>query len=126
MKCVLDASAVLAMLQNEQGKEVVLKHIEGATISVVNFIEVATRLIDSNSDINDLPNQFFDSGLSIMPLDVEVALCASNLRASTHHKGLSLADRVCLALAIREDAIALTADKIWADLDIGCQIELIR
>lgn len=126
MKCVLDASAVLAMVQNEPGKEVVLKHIEGATISVVNFIEVATRLLDSNSEIKNLPNQFFDSGLSIIPLDVEVALSAANLRVSTRHKGLSLADRVCLALAIRENAIALTADKIWADLNIGCKIELIR
>ncbi|TIM70179.1 MAG: type II toxin-antitoxin system VapC family toxin, partial [Mesorhizobium sp.] len=31
-----------------------------------------------------------------------------------------------LALAIRENAIAVTADRGWGDLDIGCKIELIR
>lgn len=28
--------------------------------------------------------------------------------------------------AIRENAIALTADRIWADLDLPCKVELIR
>ena len=126
MKRVLDASAVLAMIQNEAGSDVVLKHIDGAALSAVNLIEVATRLQDSNTDVGNLQNLFFDAGMSIISLDTELALSAAKLRNSTRHKGLSLADRVCLALAIREDAIALTADKIWADLDIGCKIELIR
>jgi PIN domain nuclease of toxin-antitoxin system len=37
-----------------------------------------------------------------------------------------LGDRACLALAIRKGATALTADRKWADLDVGCKIELIR
>ncbi len=126
MKCILDASAVLAMAQNEPGKEVVIEHLDGSALSTVNLIEVATRLIDTGFDVKYLKDQLFDSGLAIIPLDTELALSAANLRADTRHKGLSLADRVCLALAIRENAIALTADKVWADLDIGCKIELIR
>ena len=32
----------------------------------------------------------------------------------------------CLALAMREGAVAVTADRAWARLYVGCEIELIR
>ena len=56
----------------------------------------------------------------------DLAMAAAGLRPATRSQGLSFADRACLALAIREDAVALTADRKWADLDIGCRIEVIR
>ncbi|MDP3523658.1 MAG: PIN domain-containing protein, partial [Hoeflea sp.] len=62
----------------------------------------------------------------VVPLDTETALLAGRLREATRGRGLSLGDRACLALAIRENAIALTADRNWADLDLPCKVELIR
>jgi PIN domain nuclease of toxin-antitoxin system len=55
-----------------------------------------------------------------------MGIAAGQLRELTRRRGLSLGDRACLALAIRENAIAVTADRDWGDLDIGCKIELIR
>jgi len=83
-------------------------------------------MLDSNVNVSNLKDQLFETGLKLIPLDTELALAAANLRIATRHKGLSLADRVCLALAIRENAVAVTADKAWAELDVGCEIELIR
>ncbi len=40
--------------------------------------------------------------------------------------GLSLADRACLALAIQQQATAVTANRAWARVRLGCAIELIR
>lgn len=64
--------------------------------------------------------------LDVVPFDAETALLAGRLRAVTRHLGLSLGDRACLALAIRENATALTADRNWTDLDLPCKVELIR
>jgi len=123
---VLDASAVLAMIQNETGQDVVRNLIEGSKISSVNFAEIATRLLDLQADVDNLAMDLKKSRVKIVSVDTDLALAAAKLRSSTRHKGLSLADRICLALAIREQAIAITADRAWADLNIGCEIELIR
>ena len=40
--------------------------------------------------------------------------------------GLSLGDRACLALAMRERSRVLTADRAWSDLDLGVELALIR
>jgi PIN domain nuclease of toxin-antitoxin system len=64
--------------------------------------------------------------LPVRIFDEETAILAGQLRAATAHRGLSLGDRACLALAIRENATAVTADRKWADLRVGCRIELIR
>lgn len=48
------------------------------------------------------------------------------LRPLTKASGLSLADRACLALAKRLDIPALTADRDWADLNLGIAVQLIR
>jgi ribonuclease VapC len=40
--------------------------------------------------------------------------------------GLSLGDRACLALALTRGEPAVTADRQWAQLDLGIRIELIR
>ena len=50
---------------------------------------------------------------------------AAELKTKTKHLGLSLGDRSCIALAIQENAVAVTADKNWAQLDV-CAIEVIR
>jgi ribonuclease VapC len=44
----------------------------------------------------------------------------------TKTHGLSLADRACLALAKRLDIPIVTADRDWADLNLGITLQLIR
>jgi ribonuclease VapC len=40
--------------------------------------------------------------------------------------GLSLGDRACLSLAIQQKLSVLTADRVWAGLQLGLNIQMIR
>lgn len=123
---VLDSSAVLAHLWNEPGGDLAGDVLHNGKISTVNLSEVIAKLHDRGIDREAV--RYVMSGLAAgsIAFDAELAVCAGDLRRLTRHKGLSLGDRACLALAIRENATALTADRGWADLDVGCRIELIR
>ena len=46
---VLDASAVLTILNSEAGAEVVWEQLPGAYLSAVNAAEVAARLVDGGA-----------------------------------------------------------------------------
>src|SRR5579863_2918315 len=96
---VLDASALLALLQGEPGSERVVSCIkEGAVISAVNFAEVATKLCESGMP-EPVMHEILDVlGLMIVDFDTTLAYRAALLRPHTKHIGLSLGNRVCLAL----------------------------
>lgn len=123
---VLDCSAVLAAMLAEPGAERVNEVIEVGVISAVNAAEVVGKLIDKGYPEDDIRKQYDRLELRVADFDEGLAVATGRLRAMTDHRGLSLGDRACLALAIRENATALTADRSWRDLDVGCRIELIR
>jgi PIN domain nuclease of toxin-antitoxin system len=54
------------------------------------------------------------------------ARIAAELILVTKPYGLSLGDRACLALAIDRNATVYTTDKVWKNLSLGIEIELIR
>ncbi len=62
----------------------------------------------------------------VVPVSGEVGIQAGLMRAATRHKGLSLGDRVCLAYAKHAALPVYTADRPWAELDIGVDVRLIR
>jgi PIN domain nuclease of toxin-antitoxin system len=124
---VLDASALLALLNNEPGSEQVAKAItDGAAISTVNLSEVITKLSELGMpealihDVIDLLS------LEVIDFDLEQAYQVGLLRPLTRHAGLSLGDRACLALAKQLDLPALTTDRIWASLAIDINVQIIR
>lgn len=126
MKFVLDASAALAVLNREPGAEYVVQHLDTSVISTVNAVEVGTKLIDRGMSGDAACEAIAFLNIPVVEFDYALAERAVGLRLSTKHAGLSLADRACLALALREQATAVTADRAWADLDVGCPVELIR
>lgn len=126
MSGVLDASAVLALINKERGADVVRRLLTGSVMSVVNAIEVGTKLMDKGLSPEEAWETLDLLDIPLVELDLELAVTATALRDATRPGGLSLADRACLALAIREDASAITADRTWASLDLPCPIELIR
>jgi len=125
-KVVLDASAVLAVLHKEPGADLVLARIGGAAISAVNFAEVVTRLAQKGGDLSQVLTDLHNLLGDIRPFDLQQAEAAGLLDTSTRPYGLSLGDRACLALAKHLNVPALTADQVWARLEIGVTIELIR
>lgn len=123
---VLDASAVLALVHDERGADVVRTQAGERVISAVNYAEVAGHLFDQGFPKEAVNRQMLLLGLQIAPLDGETALAAAALRPGTRRLGLSLGDRACLALARRLGAPVLTADRAWARLDVGVDVRLIR
>lgn len=125
---VLDASALLAMLRDEPGGDKVADVLIDSQMCVVNFAEMASHFVH-----NGMPSQEVDAMLHPLPVtlveaDVELAKEAGHLRAVTSKAGLSLGDRFCLALAMREGLPAWTADKQWASVaeKIGINVVVIR
>ena len=124
--CVIDASALLALLHSEPGAEVVEEVLEQAAVSTVNWSEVYQRWVARGVDVAGLRDDVEALGLEIVPLTVEDAEHAAELWSATRQLGLSLGDRACLALARRLARPALTADRAWLDLGLGVEVRAIR
>jgi len=125
-KAVLDASALLALLNQEEGAERVAPLLADAAISTVNLAEVTTRLA-----LAGMPEAAIRETLALLPLesvpfDSEQAVQVGLLAPATRASGLSLGDRACLVLARRLDATAVTADHAWTGIEGGAAIDLIR
>lgn len=116
MTVVLDASALLAFLQDEPGAADVERALtERATVGAANLSEVAQKVRARGADW-EISAALLDS----YELIVEPVTRADAERAARlwrRGSGLSLADRLCLALAERQDAPVLTADAAWGDGD---------
>ena len=123
---VIDASVFLAIMRDEIGAAIASARIPGALMSTVNTSEALMRGVEKGIPL-DLMREFLAAQeVRIVPFDDELAVSAALLRPSTKHAGLSFADRACIATAIRHKATVVTADRIWADLDLPCPVELIR
>lgn len=123
---VLDASAVLALVHGEPGAERVVAVLDRAAISAVNLGEVASRLAERARPPTDIRRQLSRLPLDVIPVDEDLGYAAGVLRPATRHLGLSLGDRICLALAARLGATALTADRAWTQLATNVRIDLLR
>lgn len=125
--CVLDASAVIALLRSEPGEEhVVIALLAGAVISSVNSCEVVGKLADAGMQGAAIARSLSLTGLTVVVFDEVLAHAAGLLRTATRHLGLSLGDCACLALAQQANLPVLTTDRQWQSLQIGVQIRLIR
>jgi len=123
---VLDASAVLAVYFNEPGAEPVRATLPGALLSSVNYTEVIGKCLDRGETIGAVMRNLALMGLTIIAHDARLARRAGELRPLTKARGLSLADRACLALAEREGGPVLTADRSWRVLGLDVEVRLIR
>jgi len=123
---VLDASALLTVLQGEPGAERVIEMLPDAIISAVNLAEVASKLQERGMPDDRVTANIEALELTVAPFDGRLAIEAGLLRASTRSAGLSLGDRACLALARSLGATAVTTDRAWEALDIGVRIEFVR
>jgi ribonuclease VapC len=126
MSVVMDSSALLAVLLKEAGADKVISVLRGSAMSSVNLSEVYTKLLEANISIAEAQKQLERFELDIHSFDELHAARAAALRPITKHLGLSFGDRACLALAQTRALPILTADRDWAKLDIGVEIQLIR
>ena len=126
MSVVFDSSALLAIAFEENGADVAARRLSGGIMSAITASEVVARFVDLGVSGEDARASLLDFGLEIRLFDTALAVAAGLLRAATREKGLSLGDRACTALAMREQVGIVTADRVWATLDLDVEIELIR
>lgn len=123
---VVDASAVLAFLRDEPGGVLVEARLPRSIISSANLAEVASKLTDRGLAESEVRAILGGLSFEIAPVDAALGLRAGLLRSETRAFGLSLGDRMCLALAEREGLPAVTADRAWAETPLGVEIIAIR
>lgn len=123
---VLDTSAILAIVNGEAGRELVVPVLLASKMSSVNFAEVITKLIEKGLSLDDARRQAEALIVTVIDFDQDQALQAGFLRKITTRRGLSLGDRACIALAMREKLPVMTADRVWTDLDLPVEVVLIR
>lgn len=124
---VLDASALLALLHDEPGADIVMAALPGSVLGAANLAEVIGKLVDEDVDSARLRQLLRAAGGRVEPVTEADAELAGALRGLPGGRSLSLGDRCCLALAVRsEPPQVLTADRVWADLDVPVQVRLLR
>ena len=113
MSAVLDASAILAFLLDEDGADVVeAELLAGACCGAANWSEMGQKVLAADRDWDLVRALLVGYGVRVEPVSAGDAEWAA--RRWRRGEGLSLADRLCLALAERLDAEVLTANTAWS------------
>jgi PIN domain nuclease of toxin-antitoxin system len=123
---IADASAILALLKQEPLGKLDPRRLFRATISAVNLSEVLERLCSGGLSESEAEAAVAELSLRVADFDEPQARLAAYLRLRTRHAGLSLGDRACLALGLQLGRPVITADRVWASLDIGVEVVMVR
>jgi ribonuclease VapC len=121
---VVDASVVLAWLQDEPGADDAEPLLTEGVIGAANWSEVLQKARQHGAQTEVVGRLLASFGLDVVDVTSEDAELAADL----WHQGtvLSLADRLCLALGARLDLEVATADVAWADVEGSSPVLVIR
>ena len=125
MSVVLDASALIAMLKGEKGAGKVAAGIAGARLSSVNYAEVVSHFIHAGMPEREVDAMLDPLPVVVVPTDKGLAKIAGRLRAVTAEAGLSLGDRFCLALAVRDGLPVWTSDQNWKKVADAAKVKVV-
>jgi PIN domain nuclease of toxin-antitoxin system len=121
---VVDASVVLAWLQAEPGADEAEPLLMEGVIGAANWSEVLQKARQHGAPAGIVGRLLASFGLTVVDVTARDAEIAADLwRSGTE---LSLADRLCLGLAVRMNLRVATADAAWSDLEGGPSVVLIR
>lgn len=124
---VFDASAILALLQQEPGAETLTDEIRANSVaSTVNLAEVQGKLVKKGIPPESAWEDILSTVAEAEPFTNRHACIAGSLITKTQKYGLSLGDRSCLALAIALNAPVYTTEQVWKNLKVGIPIHVIR
>lgn len=122
---VLDASAVLAWLMRERGKEIVDRMLAVAVVPASALTEALYRAVERRHALpaGELYQSLLVAGIAVEAVTEPDAVRAGELIAwsCTHdedrlHRSLSLGDGLCIAVAERLDLVVTGGDDYWASV----------
>ena len=125
-KVVLDASALLCLLNDEPGADWVLDVLTRSVIGTTNLAEIVSKLRERGLSLDEVRQALGGLHLDVRPLSPAQALIIGDLRPETKPLGLSLGDRACLALAIDLRAEMVTPYGSLASAEVGLTITNVR
>jgi len=125
-RIVLDASALLCLLNDEPGADRVAEVLTRSLIGATNLAEVVSKLRERGLSLDEVKEALGGLHLDVRPLTPGQAMLIGNLRPATRPLGLSLGDRACLALAIELDAEIYTTDAALTKADVAITATNIR
>jgi len=120
---VLDATAVLAWLQGEQGADRVEPLLNRAVISAANWSEILQQVRRRGRDADAVGTLLRARGVTVEPVTEQDAVIAARYW-SPNGTALSLPDRLCLALATRLGVEAVTVERQWTGTPV--EVRVIR
>ncbi len=124
MSVVLDASVLLAWLQQEPGGAEVEEMLDGGIFTAANWSEVLQKVRQHGGDPDQVSVLLRSLGLDVADVTRADGEYAARLWDSMNP--LSLGDRLCLAVAHRLQLPAVTAESRWIGADLDIDIQLIR
>ena len=123
---VIDASAILAMIFDEAGGDMVADVCDGAMLSAVNLDEVLHKVARRGVDPMLVETQLSRLGIAVVVFDARQARVSAALHARLAGTDTSFADRACLSMGLMLNTTVLTADAKWMRLGLDVDIRLIR
>lgn len=123
---LLDSSAVVAVLFDEDGADEVVRLLPVGAISAVNLSEAVSLAVREGADFDRATELVLKLSLAVVAFTPRHALEAASLQRFAKEYNLSLSDRCCLATAVSLGVPVLTGDRRWAELDIGADVRLFR
>jgi PIN domain nuclease of toxin-antitoxin system len=125
-KIVLDASALLCLLNDEPGADQVAEVLTRSLIGATNLAEVASKLRERGLSLDEVREALGGLHLDVRPLTSTQAMLIGDLRPATRSLGLSLGDRACLALAIELNADIYTTAAALTKADVAITATNVR
>ena len=123
---VIDSSAILAILREERRASNAFDLAYSGTMSAVIYSEIVSKCGMKGPDMNKAIGLIKALEINIEPLGADTAHQAGALKLNKCFWPLSLADCICIALAIEKSATLVTADHAWLELNLPCPVEVIR
>jgi ribonuclease VapC len=123
---VLDASALIALVNGEKGAEKVRPLLPQAVIGAVNLCETVQVLRRGGLPMEAVIATLKPLLSTSIPLDESLAYRAASIHEHTRDVGLSFGDCACLALADQRKAPAVTAERAWDEAAVGVKLVKIR
>jgi PIN domain nuclease of toxin-antitoxin system len=124
MRAVVDASLVLAWLQDEPGSDAAERYLVEGVIGAANWSEVLQKARQHGAQPELVARLLTSFGLAVEDVTAGDGEGAAALWQAG--SPLSLADRLCLALGLRLGTAVVTTDAAWSSVSSGPEVILVR